>query len=318
MDIRHHRPDVARRVAIRVRPFEILAIGLRERRRVRLVHRVNLVRLGYAHLVLHKKERTDERIEFEERDAVAGREYEDRRRSVEHVSSRDLLRSRLADCFLRVGNAWIVAQNREDRAHTDARVEIRTSVERIKEHAILSAFVAAAQNARLVILLACEYRNRCPRTEASHERLVRDDVEFLLLFALHIHFAETPNRTRKPRAAHVVRDRFRRERNRANDPREIAARRGVPRLLQEDVALEAHQIVGEVVVWHNGLAQSAFAEGGRRAKSSRGSRRRGVAIIGAPTGVRADETPHIVCDIFGAPDSSGPEAPFTQISQEAP
>jgi hypothetical protein len=32
----------------------------------------------------------------------------------------------------------------------------------------------------------------------------------------------------------------------------------VPRLLQEDVALEAHQIVGEVVVWHNGLARAAF------------------------------------------------------------
>ena len=105
------------------------------------------------------------------------------------------MRAGLANGFLRITNRWIVAKNREDRAHADARVEVGTAVKRVEQYAVLSTLISTPKNRRFVILFTREHRNRRARAEASHQRVVGDDIKLLLLLPLHIGLAKLSDRT---------------------------------------------------------------------------------------------------------------------------
>jgi len=214
-------------------------------------------------------------------------------------TSADLARAGLADGLLRVVDVRIVSEDREDRADADARVEVRAAVERIEHDAVLAALVAAAEDRRLVVLFTREHGDRCTRAKASDERLVRDHIELLLLLALHIRLADPSDRAREARTADLVGDRLRGERDRADDPGEVAARGRELGLLEQDVALEAHQVLGEVVaVGHARLGlvkglgggENSLFRGVRRTPSPR-YHRRPAQLRGNPSAADATRRP---------------------------
>ncbi len=71
VNVRDHRADVAARVALLLRPVEILLIALGEGAAIAFIHRVALVRLRRAQAALHQHERADGRVEHEHVDALA-------------------------------------------------------------------------------------------------------------------------------------------------------------------------------------------------------------------------------------------------------
>ena len=125
-----------------------------------------------------------------------------------------------------------------------ADVEIRRAVERIEQHAIFPlAAESRAQDHRLLVLLGRDDRDAFAAAERAQQNLVGDDVELLLLLALHVLAADRAEHVVEARAPHVRRDHLRRDRERREDPRERAGGLGVVLLLLQDVGLQRDEAV---------------------------------------------------------------------------
>ncbi len=225
-----------------MRPREVPLVSTRKLRRVCLIDRVDLSAVWNSNTLLYEQERTNVRIEFEEVDTVACSQDKDRRTSVEHISSRDLLATRLANGPLAVRLRRDVSQNGKDGAYTDTRVEVGTSVEWVEEHAVLSTIDSAPQDGWMLRLFGRKHCDRCARPKAAHQNLVRENIEGLLFLALHIRGARVAEHSLKPRSSNMIRNGLGREGNRRNDPGEIAARALMLGLFHENMALQTHQV----------------------------------------------------------------------------
>jgi hypothetical protein len=122
-------------------------------------------------------------------------------------------------------DAIVVAQDAEYRADAAADIQIRGAVERVEQHAIAAhALLVLAQNHRLLVLLGSDDRDPLAAAEGREQHLVRDHVEFLLNLTLHIFLADAAEHVLQSRAAHLVGDDLRGDRQRRQDPRKGAGR----------------------------------------------------------------------------------------------
>ena len=160
---------------------------------------------------------------------------EHRRGAVEDVAGRHLLRAGLQDGRDRIGDRRLVAEDREDRADADRDVEVRRAVERIEDHAVLSALAAAAENRRLLVLLRGDDGDGAAVAEARHQDVVGDDVELLLRLAVDVGAAVVAEHVFDPGVAHLGGDRLGGERDRREDPRQVARGGGIAGFFVEDV-----------------------------------------------------------------------------------
>ena len=79
--------------------------------------------------------------------------------------------------------------------------------------------------------------------EAGHEDVVRDDVELLLRFAVHVGVAVLAEDVLDARDPHFGRDRFGGERQRRENPGEVASGARIPLFFAEDVRLEGCEVL---------------------------------------------------------------------------
>ena len=146
-----------------------------------------------------KQEFADRRIEREAVRALPRRVDHHRARAVDDVPRRDLATSRLQHVLELTGAATRdLANDGEDGADGHVHVDVRRAVERIEEQAVLAALevVGNLNDVRLFL--------RGHRTETSamvhrlDDDLVREDVELLLHFALHVLVVVEPRMSASP------------------------------------------------------------------------------------------------------------------------
>ena len=163
--------------------------------------------------------------------ALPGRHDEDRRRPVEHVAGGD----DLAAGAERVGEAragelrLVPAEDGEDGADADVRVDVARAVERVEEHDVLAVVVGELG---LVELLARDDAAVPAALEHVHQHFVREGVELLDRLALHVGLAGVPEEVGEARGADARVDDADRERDVVEQRGELAGRalRGVHRL----------------------------------------------------------------------------------------
>ncbi|MFO1427479.1 MAG: hypothetical protein U1F11_11020 [Steroidobacteraceae bacterium] len=120
-------------------------------------------------------------------------------------------------------------------------VEVRGAVERVEQHAVAALTLRVlADDDRLLVLLGGDDRDAFAPAERAQQYLVGDDVELLLLLALHVLAADVAEHVLEPRAPHLVGDHLGGDGQRREDPGEGALGLGMLALLLEHVCLQRH------------------------------------------------------------------------------
>ena len=130
-------------------------------------------------------------IEREAVDAVAHRDHEHGRRSVDgeprrHLPAAGLQKRLLLGLAVLAIGGLRAAQHREDGADRNVDVDIGGAVQRVDEQQILAALVRLGDRHRTLDLLGGERREVAAPDVGLHEDFVGEHVELLLRLALHV------------------------------------------------------------------------------------------------------------------------------------
>jgi hypothetical protein len=137
-----------------------------------------------------------------------------RRRAVDRVSSTDLLRPRLQEVLRDGVVAWIRStQNRENATDREVHVDVRRTVERVEHQEVLAARIALRDGMRCLQLLGHHPGEQAAPFVGAQEKVVRDQVEFLLRLALDIGRRRRPEHTAERTVGNPLGDRPAGERN---------------------------------------------------------------------------------------------------------
>ena len=162
---------------------------------------------GMLHVGVGQHEDADVVVEREAVDAMAGGQHHHGRRTVDGVAGRHLLDAGLQVASLVGGiDAFGQAQDGEDAADRDVDADIGRAVERIEQQQI--AAVGAARHVGVFKLLGGDAGPVAALVDHVEEDVVGQNVQFLLLFALHVARAGVAHGAGHGAAVHFVGDRL--------------------------------------------------------------------------------------------------------------
>src|SRR5690606_1860620 len=138
---------------------------------------------------MREDEVADLAIECETVRSLADREHELRAGSVERVAGSDLFRARLQIVGGRRRAAALIAQYGEDGADGHVHLDVRGAVERIEHQQVTAAPQLALDRDGLFVLFGEHAGDEAAPFAVVDEELVREHIEAVLLFALHMHRA---------------------------------------------------------------------------------------------------------------------------------
>ena len=146
-------------------------------------------------------ETADARIKGEAIHSVSRGVYDHGTRTVDHITSGHLLMSRLKKILQSHGTSDVghPPVDAEDRADRDVHVDIRGSVQWIDEHHVLAGAVNGVVKGDVVfIFFGGDPAYLAAGAQGTDENFIREDVQFHLVFALHILISCLPEDVHKP------------------------------------------------------------------------------------------------------------------------
>mmetsp|Transcript_19959 Transcript_19959/g.37508 ORF Transcript_19959/g.37508 Transcript_19959/m.37508 type:complete len:413 (-) Transcript_19959:250-1488(-) len=203
VDIADHRTDVTRAVlgaTLALALLKIVNVGLKLRVPVEvvgLVHRVDLTTLRDLDVGVGKDELSNSRVKSEAVQAVSGGDHKDGRRRVHAVPRGNQVLSRLQSGFqaILLGNGELITitdnaflrglEDTEDGSGGDGSIDVRGSVKGVEGGHIFSR-VELVNNNWIVFLLRSDNAKLSGGAKGSLKDIVGDDIELLLLLALHV------------------------------------------------------------------------------------------------------------------------------------
>ncbi len=210
---------------------------------VALVHGVEPAHGRRLDVVVEETEFTDGRIEREQVHPVSHRVHEHGARTVDDVAGGDLAVARLHTIRHRSGSVAFrdPLVNREDGTDGNVHVDVRRAVQRIVEEYILARVPLLGNGYRITFFLRRHHAHASREADGLLDRLVGDNIELLLLFALHVSRAEGTEHVHQAGPSHIPGDHLRRECDVVEQISEVAGGLGVHPLLLEDEPLDRNQ-----------------------------------------------------------------------------
>ena len=215
--------------------------GLRGRAALRLdgvVDAVGGAAVRKRHSGVGQEELPDRGVEGEPVHTRAGGVDQHRARAVEDVASRDLGGPGLQEvlCGERLAHGRDAPDDAENRADADVHVNIGRPVERIDQHDVLadSALAVLAAQHKVLPLLGSNSAHALPCGKDAHERVVREDVEFLLLLVLNVGVPGRPENRSQTCAVDLLVHDFGRHPDVGEQPRELTRHKRKVRLPVHD------------------------------------------------------------------------------------
>jgi hypothetical protein len=170
---------------------------------------------------------------------LAGRVDEHRARAVDDIPRGNLAASRLQHVFeLAVTSARDLADDREYRPDGYVDVDVRRTVEWIEEEAVLPALELLRNLNDPGLFLGRHCAEASAVVHRLDDDLVGENVELLLRLALDVLVFRCAEDVGEARAAHLVRDHFRRERQVVENARELTRGFRMIALLFDDEPLD--------------------------------------------------------------------------------
>ena len=188
---------------------------------------------------MRQQELADGRIEREAVHALSRRVDQHRARAVHDVPRGDLLAARLEH----VGHGAAAfhahpAIDAEDGADRGVDVDVGGAVEGIEEHGVLADGVFGRDRDDLFVFFRAHHAHPAGVIEAVLDRLVGDDVELLLVFALHVLGAGGAEDVDQARPPDRRGDDLRRKGDVVEQVRQLAGGLGIAVFLIEDEPLD--------------------------------------------------------------------------------
>lgn len=213
VEIGDERSDIARRVGAsggRVGFLAIFEVFLHSRREIYIISLIYRVQSAVRRCFdegVREAEFAYGCVEGESVDAVSRRVDQHGRRSVDYISGCDLIDARLQEFFLRGFRSYRgeAAVDRKYRADRNVNIDVRGAVERVHADQVFAVVTPLlVKQDYIVVLFRCHAAAFAAGQQFGHKRVVRIDIQFLLLFALHVHRADLPQNVGQSRFVHLA------------------------------------------------------------------------------------------------------------------